>query len=165
MIPVWTVRDVNTSLRAAQCSLLKLTEDSCFPPHCSTTGANTPGGPSKETLSCLLLAQIYAERQARAKKNDDRCVHMFFFPFFFLLPGFGMQCGHTWCPIPPLVSKKRKYVSKRIRHKDHSKSKEKSEIRTWVTGQDLHTPRLTRGLGDSGAVGVQQHRARAVRAQ
>lgn len=36
-------------------TMKKLTEDSCSS-HCSTTGANTPVGPSKETLSCLLQA-------------------------------------------------------------------------------------------------------------
>lgn len=42
---------------------------------------------------------------------------------------------------------------------------EKSDVCTRVAGKDLHTPRLAGGLRDSGAVGIQQHRAGAVGTQ
>lgn len=142
----------------------------CFPPHSSTTGANTPGGPSKETLSCLLLAEAdlpWNLLHAGKCRQIWRQMHAYIFWYKIL-------CSHTWSPYPHFrrntnmhaythwslsyrLSVTIKKISAETESQRGSTTTEQTWFLTWVTGKDLHAPSLTCSLRDSGSIGVQQY--------
>lgn len=107
-------------------SEIKRTEDSCFPlpppTHCSTTGANTPGGPSKGTLSCLLPAQhrsTLKDRHVQRNTMTDVRTRSLQPPSPFFL---GLECSISRCrvlstPTTPIPSPQ--YVPSQQTRKAH----------------------------------------------